>query len=112
MRYRFGTRARNTGKLERLWTSRTEVRRGEKIEVQAFARTENGGEYVERIPLEIPKDAPLGQFRVDAPEGAVGLAALPSCVALGPVQTPRSRYDLSVRNAACDSSAARRRSIP
>lgn len=61
--------ARNTGKLERLWINKTEVRRGEKVEIQAFASTENGGEYVERIPLEIPSDAPLGQLQVIVGDG-------------------------------------------
>jgi hypothetical protein len=61
--------ARNTGKLDRLWVSKTEVRRGEKVELQAFARTEGGGEYVERIQLEIPADAPLGQTQVVVGDG-------------------------------------------
>jgi hypothetical protein len=61
--------ARSTGKLERLWISKTEVRRGETVELQAFARTEGGGEYVERIQLEIPSDAPLGQVQVMVGDG-------------------------------------------
>jgi hypothetical protein len=61
--------ARHTGKLDRLWISKTEVRRGEKVELQAFARTEGGGEYVERIQLEIPNDAPLGQTQVVVGDG-------------------------------------------
>jgi hypothetical protein len=63
------TDARNTGRLERLWINRTEVRRGETVEVQAFARTENGGEYVERIPIEIPADAPLGPLQIIIGDG-------------------------------------------
>jgi len=61
--------ARNTGQLDRLWINSTEVRPGEKIEVQAFARTEGGGEYVERIPVEIPKDAPIGQLQIVVGDG-------------------------------------------
>ena len=61
--------ARKTGQLDRLWVSRAEVRRGERFEVQAFARTENGGEYVERIPIEIPADAPLGQLQIVVGDG-------------------------------------------
>jgi len=61
--------ARSTGKLDRLWINRTEVRRGDKLEVQAFARTENGGEYVERIPIEIPQDAPLGPLQIIIGDG-------------------------------------------
>jgi hypothetical protein len=61
--------ARNTGRLDRLWVNRTEVRRGERIEVQAFARTESGGEYVERIGIEIPPDAPLGPLQIIVGDG-------------------------------------------
>ncbi len=62
--------ARSTGQLDRLWINRTDVRRGEKLEIQAFARTEGGGEYVERIPVEIPADAPLGQLQIIVSDGA------------------------------------------
>jgi len=61
---------RNTGRLDRLWINRTEVRPGEKIEIQAFARTDSGGEYIERIPLEIPADAPLGALQIVIGDGA------------------------------------------
>ncbi len=61
---------RNTGRLDRLWINRTEVRPGEKIEIQAFARTDSGGEYIERIPLEIPADAPLGELQIVVGDGA------------------------------------------
>jgi hypothetical protein len=61
--------ARSTGQLDRLWVNDTDVRPGEKIEIQAFARTEGGGEYVERIPVEIPKDAPIGQLQIIVGDG-------------------------------------------
>jgi hypothetical protein len=61
--------ARSTGQLDRLLVNDTDVRPGEKIEIQAFARTEGGGEYVERIPLEIPKDAPIGQLQIIVGDG-------------------------------------------
>ncbi|MDQ3013673.1 MAG: hypothetical protein M3X11_23580, partial [Acidobacteriota bacterium] len=62
--------ARSTGQLDRLWINRTEVKPGETIEIQAFARTENGSEFIERIPVEIPKDAPLGQLQIIVGDGA------------------------------------------
>ncbi|MBO0861347.1 MAG: hypothetical protein J2P21_23235 [Chloracidobacterium sp.] len=62
--------ARSTGQLDHLWINDTDVRPGEKIEIQAFARTDGGGEYVERIPVEIPKDAPLGQLQIVVGDGA------------------------------------------
>jgi hypothetical protein len=61
--------ARNTGILDHIWVNDTDVRPGEKIEIQAFARTEGGGEYVERIPVEIPKDAPAGQLQIVVGDG-------------------------------------------
>lgn len=62
--------ARSRGQLDRLWVNRSEVRRGEKLEIQAFARTEGGGEFVERIQLEIPQDAPLGPLQIIVGDGA------------------------------------------
>lgn len=62
--------SRSTGQLDRLWINRTEVRPGEKIEIQAFARTESGSEFVERITVEIPVDAPLGQLQIVVGDGA------------------------------------------
>ncbi len=61
--------ARSTGQLDRLCINNTEIRPGEQIEIQAFARTEGGGEYVERIPLEIPKDTPPGQLQIIVGDG-------------------------------------------
>ena len=57
------------GTLERITLDRTEVQRGEKVEVQAFVRTESGKQFVQRIPLEIPNDAALGQLLVFVGDG-------------------------------------------
>ena len=57
------------GTLERITLDRTEVRRGEKIEVQAYVRTESGKQFVQRIPLQIPEDAALGQLLVFVGDG-------------------------------------------
>jgi hypothetical protein len=62
--------SRSSGALNRLWIDKTEVRRGETIEMQAFARNDNGSEFVERIPLEIPADAPLGPLVIIVGDGA------------------------------------------
>ena len=63
------TDTKYAGTLERVALDRTEVRRGEKIEVQAYVRTESGRQYVQRIPLEIPDDAALGQLLVFVGDG-------------------------------------------
>ena len=57
------------GTLERVTLDRTEVRRGEKVEVQAYVRTESGKQFVQRIPLQIPEDAALGQLLVFVGDG-------------------------------------------
>ncbi|HEY2962284.1 MAG TPA: hypothetical protein VGJ37_07695 [Pyrinomonadaceae bacterium] len=57
------------GTLERITLDRTEVRRGEKVEVQAYVRTESGKQFVQRIPLQIPEDAALGQLLVFVGDG-------------------------------------------
>jgi hypothetical protein len=68
---------RSTGKLEKLWVDRTEVKRGDKLMLHAFARTEGGGEYVERIEVQIPEDAPLGPLQVLVGDGAAVQAIEP-----------------------------------
>ncbi len=60
---------RYAGTLERITLDRTEVRRGEKVEVQAYVRTESGKQFVQRIPVQIPEDAALGQLLVFVGDG-------------------------------------------
>jgi hypothetical protein len=64
------TDSRSSGTLNRLWIDKTEVRRGESVEIQAFARNDNGNEFVERIPLQIPTDAPIGPLVIIIGDGA------------------------------------------
>ncbi len=61
---------RSMGIISRLWIDKTEVERGEKVEIQAFARKENGTEFVERIPVEIPQDAPIGPIVILIGDGS------------------------------------------
>jgi hypothetical protein len=63
------TETKYAGTLERITLDRTEVRRGEKVEVQAFVRTESGKQFVQRIPVQIPQDAALGQLLVFVGDG-------------------------------------------
>jgi len=60
---------RRVGMLDRVWVNRTEVKRGETIEVQIYARAEDGREVVERVPIEIPADAPLGKLSIVVGDG-------------------------------------------
>ncbi len=56
--------------LERLTLDRTEAKRGEIIEIQAYARTESGKQFVQRIPVEIPQDIPRGSLLVFVGDGS------------------------------------------
>jgi hypothetical protein len=55
--------------LERISVDRNEARRGENIEVQAYVRTESGKQFVQRIPVQIPADAPPGQLVIFVGDG-------------------------------------------
>jgi hypothetical protein len=63
------TDTKYAGTLERIAIDRTEVRRGEKIEIQAYVRTESGKQFVQRIPVQIPDDATPGQLLVFVGDG-------------------------------------------
>ncbi len=56
--------------LERISLDRTEVGRGEQVEIQAYVRTDSGKQFVERIPVQIPSDAPSGQLMIMVGDGA------------------------------------------
>ncbi|MCA1817251.1 MAG: hypothetical protein LC746_12725, partial [Acidobacteria bacterium] len=67
---------RRAGSLERIVLDRTEVARGETVEVQAYVRTDSGRQYVQRIPVEIPNDVPLGQLVLFVGDGGTLQQAL------------------------------------
>ncbi len=61
---------KNSATLERISLDRTEVARGENVEIQAYVRTDSGKQFVERIPVQIPADAPSGQLMIMVGDGA------------------------------------------
>jgi len=61
---------KNAGALERIALDRTEVQRGDQVELQAYVRTDSGKQFVERIPVQIPEDAPSGQLTIILGDGA------------------------------------------
>lgn len=63
------TDGNKTAALERIAVDRNRVRAGETIEVQAFARTDAGSVFVQRIPITIPADAPVGSYSVFLGDG-------------------------------------------
>src|SRR3984893_7108867 len=56
--------------LERISLDRTEVGRGQNVEIQAYVRTDSGKQFVERIPVQIPADAPSVQLMIMVGDGA------------------------------------------
>jgi len=56
--------------LERIALDRTEAGRGDTVEIQAYVRTESGKQFVQRIPVQIPRDVPLGQLLVFVGDGS------------------------------------------
>jgi hypothetical protein len=64
------TEEKNAATLERISLDRTEVERGEKLELQAYVRTDSGKQFIERIPLQIPADAPSGALTIMIGDGA------------------------------------------
>lgn len=60
---------KNSATLERISLDRTEVGRGENVEIQAYVRTDSGKQFVERIPVQIPADAPSGQLMIMVGDG-------------------------------------------
>jgi len=59
-----------TAVLERISLDRTRVRAGETVEIQAFARTNTGRIFVQKIPIIIPADTPAGMFSVTIGDGS------------------------------------------
>jgi len=55
--------------LERIAVDKTRVKAGETIEVQAFARTDSGKIFVQKIPVTIPADTPSGALSILVADG-------------------------------------------
>jgi hypothetical protein len=65
---------KKTATLDRVWADRGEVRAGDTVILSAFLRASNGGEHVEKIPLEIPPDTPRGTLLVSVADGSTLMA--------------------------------------
>jgi hypothetical protein len=57
-------------RLERTWASRREAKPGERIELAAVLRGENGAELVRKTPFQIPYGVPAGPLHVTFADGA------------------------------------------
>lgn len=60
---------RRAGTLDRIALDRTEVAPGERVEVQAFIRTDSGQQIVQRIPILIPTDVSPGKLLLFVGDG-------------------------------------------
>ena len=58
-----------TGVLERVLVDRIRAAAGETIEVQAYARTQSGRIFIQRIPVTIPTDTPAGPLSIIVGDG-------------------------------------------
>lgn len=58
-----------TAELERIELSKTEVKAGDELEIQAFVRTDTGRLLTQKIPLKIPADTPTGKLKVEVGDG-------------------------------------------
>ncbi len=58
-----------TAVLERMSIDRTQIRAGETVEVQAFARTISGKIFAQKIPVTIPTDTPAGMLSITVADG-------------------------------------------
>ena len=56
--------------LERIEVDKNEIGRGEMLEVRACARTISGQQFMQRIPLRVPSDVPLGELTLGLGDGA------------------------------------------
>lgn len=55
--------------LERIAVDRTKVKAGETFEVQAFVRTDSGKIFMQKIPVQVPANAPTGATSVSIGDG-------------------------------------------
>lgn len=58
-----------TGTLERLAIDRSRIKAGETLELTAFARTNSGRIYAEKIPVTIPEQTPAGIVTITVADG-------------------------------------------
>lgn len=59
----------NTATLERITIDRTQVKSGEAVEIQAFARTNSGRVFTQTIPFKIPSDTQPGLISITVGDG-------------------------------------------
>jgi hypothetical protein len=61
---------KRTATLDRVWADREQVKAGETVILSAFLRAPNGGEHLEKFPIEIPADMPSGILQLTVADGS------------------------------------------
>jgi len=61
---------KRTAVLDRVWADRERVKAGETVILAAFLRAANGGEHVEKFPIDIPADMPAGTLQLTVADGS------------------------------------------
>lgn len=61
---------KRTATLDRVWADREQVKAGETVILSAFLRAPNGGEHVEKFPIDIPADMPSGILQLTVADGS------------------------------------------
>jgi hypothetical protein len=61
---------KRTATLDRVWADREQVKAGETVILSAFLRAPNGGEHVEKFPIDIPADMPSGTLQLTVADGS------------------------------------------
>lgn len=60
---------RRLASLDQVWSSKREVRPGERLEITAVLRAENGLETVKKVPVEIPPSLGPGPLQITVADG-------------------------------------------
>jgi hypothetical protein len=63
------TEGSKTAQLDRMTIDRMQVKAGETVEIQAFARTNSGKVFIQRIPITIPVGTPVGPLSITVGDG-------------------------------------------
>ena len=61
---------RRLASLDQVWSSKREVRPGERLEITAVLRAEDGRETVKKVPVEIPASLGPGPLQVTVADGS------------------------------------------
>jgi hypothetical protein len=59
-----------TAVLDRIAVDKMQVHAGDNVEVQAFVRSESGKTFVQKIPVKIPSDVPIGPLSIVIGDGS------------------------------------------